>query len=166
MTLCFVFICKMSVDKFGRSAFYLQKKHGFFEITNEDEEVIDAKKRRITNLETPLDKDDATNKFYVDKIASDIKVVTTDVSDLNDKLSTLTRENKKETSKLVNQKINEILNNSITEIKLRLFEIFKTYYKTNDFGERTSLEEESLIPTQAVTIRDFQEIFSIWLMNN
>lgn len=166
MTLCEVFICKMSVDKFGRSAFYLQKKHGFFEMTNEDEEVINAKKRRITNVETPLEKDDATNKSYVDKIASDVKVITTDVNDIHDKLSTLTRENKNEISKLVNEEINTSLNKCMTETKSKLFEIFKTYYKTSDTGEIKSLEEESLIPTQPVTIKELKDIYAIWLMNN
>jgi hypothetical protein len=155
----------MSVDKFGRSSFHLQQKHGFFEVSREDEEVINAKKRRIINLEKPLEKMDATNKKYVDKTGSDLKLV---INELSEQILTLKNdiENIKVNNTLLKNDMEEHIINSLIKSKTSFFDIFKTYYKTENLAPRRTLEEKSSVSADVVTVSDFQEIFEVWLMNN
>lgn len=157
------FICKMSVDKFGRASFYLQQKHGYFEVSREDEEVINAKKRRIINLESPLENTDASNKIYVDKKISELKEI---VNELENKLSTLNSETNNKLTNIMFSKVEQQLNESLTKNKSNLLDIIKAYYKTDVHAPRRTLEEKSLSPTDPVSITDLQEIYEIWLMND
>lgn len=153
----------MSVDKFGRSSFYLQQKHGYFEISREDEEVINAKKRRIINLESPSENNDATNKIYVDKMFTALKLIT---NGIDAKISALKKETKDELISVTSLKVDQNLNETLTKFKTNFLNIFKTYYKTENIEPKRTLEEKSLSPTDPVTIKGLQEICEIWLMND
>jgi hypothetical protein len=128
----------MSVDKFGRSSFHLQQKHGFFEAIHEEEEVVNVKKRRITNLEAPIKNTDAANKFYVDNKVSQQEISVYDIIS-NDYLTPIFIKEK--------QKLVEIVEN----------------YKMDEASEETTLENQPLDSQEQKIILTLHALFLKWL---
>jgi hypothetical protein len=128
----------MSVDKFGRSSFHLQQKHGFFEATQEEEKVVNVKKRRIINVEAPIKNKDAANKFYVDN-----KVSQQEIS------------------------VYKIINNDylipifIGEIK-KLIDIIERY-KSEETSRESSLEHHPLDSPEQRNLHTLLVLFTSWL---
>jgi hypothetical protein len=89
----------MSVNKFGRSSHHVRNKHGFSEITDKDNIIVfDAKRRRIINIENPIEDFDVTSKLYVDaQIKNNVEALNSILKDEEDFVDIV----KTEKSKLV-----------------------------------------------------------------
>lgn len=134
----------MSVDKFGRSSLHFQQKHGFLEVLYDEDEVLDAKKRRIINVEPPLKSNDTATKFYVDSKVDESIIKTENILNSTFKLS-----------------YDEKINSCLHEEKARLFEIIKNYEL-----EGISLKEPEVVQpgkkVHRLILRAISDILSQW----
>jgi hypothetical protein len=150
----------MTVDKFGRSSFHLQQKHGFFRALHEEEEVIDAKKRRIINVETPIDTTDSANKVYVDDKVSEINLLSYDLSDLYS-----TNELDPESAKKV-QVYTTIVKDSLKkyffEDKNKLVTIISDYINSHK-SSPPSVGEDFKVRNTHLTLHMLLEFLSRWI---
>lgn len=135
----------MSVDKFGRTSFHFQQKHGFLEVLHEEEEYLNARKRRIINAESPIENNDAATKIYVDSkieeciIQSDSALIAT-----------------------IKILIAEEIDTSIKNEKLQILELLKNY-KHNDIVIVDTDKSETL--TSKHHMNSIGGIILKWLSN-
>lgn len=129
----------MSVNKFGRSSHQVQHKHGFSEVINKDNIIVlDAKKRRIINIENPIEDFDVPSKLYVDsQIKENVEAINLIISDMEDFLDIV----KSEKSKLIT--------------------VVVDYIKEKN-SKITSLEKPPANEPDVITLRDLLNIFTRW----
>lgn len=134
----------MSVDKFGHSSVHFQQKHNFLEVQNEQEDILDAKKRRIINVDSPIDSSDTATKSYVDTKIEESIVKTEKILNSTLKLS-------------YDQQVTSCLH----EEKTKLRDLIKNY----KFDELYLKESDQTQPSEAaqrLILRFMSDILSQW----
>lgn len=151
----------MSVDKFGRTSFHLQQKHGFFQTLHEEEEVIDAKKRRIINVESPIEDTNCANKIYVDEKVSEINLLSYDLADLYS-VNSLESETAKKTL-VYTTVVKENLKKYFNDDKKDLSEIVEEYLnKSKNVSSADAAEIGTSKEQLQVILQILLAIFSKW----
>lgn len=147
----------MSVNKFGRSSLHFKHRHGFHEILCEEEDTLtlNVKKRRIANVEKPIDEYDVANKYYVDlKINEVMKKSEEEHSKLNKNIESSTSELKIEVSNENNEVLCENLKSKLSD---SIIEYMNRKKIKGTADTHTTLKE-----TDVLTFRSLLDIISLW----